>query len=295
MAIKLEMLRTFQIVAEHGTLAQAADRLGRTPSAISMMLSQLEDQLGAALFEADRKNRLTPLGLMVLEEGSRATEVFDRSVEAIRRHALSTAGTVRIAAVPSATVTLLPRAITAFRKARPQVRLEISDVDSAAVMRALQRDEADLGIVSAPVGGASAATEVMQDLLGIICHPDGPIARAARTPGGADCPRGWDLLRLEPLLANPLCRLVRDPIVDALADQAVLSARNTASLLAFVGAGLGATILPSSVMTADRSGLLFIRPDAPEMRRSLLVRDNPKRQLSPASRAFREMLFRGGE
>jgi DNA-binding transcriptional LysR family regulator len=294
MAIKIEMLRTFQIVSEHGTLAHAADILGRTPSAISMMLSQLEDHIGAALFEADRKNRLTPLGLMVLEESSRAIEVFDRSVEAIRRHALSTAGTVRIAAIPSATVTLLPKAITEYRKQRPQVRLEISDMDSAAVMRQLQRDEADIGIVSATVGSAAAAAEVMQDVLGIICHPDGPIAVAARAPQAADCPQGWDLLRLEPLLSNPLCRLVKDPVVDALADQAALSARNTTTLLAFVRAGLGATILPSSVMTAETSGLLFIRPHAPAVRRSLLVRDNPKRQLSPAARAFREILCRAG-
>ena len=290
MAIKIEMLRVFQVVAAQGTSAQAASMLGRTPSAVSMVLSQLEAHVGAPLFEADRKNRLTPLGLMVLEEGGRATDVFDRSVEAIHRHALSTAGTVRIAAVPSAMVTLLPRAIAAYRLERPQVRLEISDVDSKAVLRRLQQDEADIGIVSADTQGATTATEILQDALGIICHPDGPIAAAA----AAGSAKGWGLLALEPLLANPLCHLVKDPTVDTLMDRATLTARNTMTLLAFVRTGLGATILPSSVMTAEAPELLFIKPDAPEVRRRLLVRTNPRRQLSPAALAFWNSLVKAG-
>ena len=95
MTIKLEMLRVFRTVSEQGTLAAGARILGRTPSAISMTLTQLEDDIGAPLFETDRKNRLTPLGQLVLEESRRATDVFERSTEAIRRHAVSTAGIVR--------------------------------------------------------------------------------------------------------------------------------------------------------------------------------------------------------
>ena len=137
MSIKLEALRCFVNVARCGNLAGAADALGRNPSAVSMMLSQLEQHIGAPLFESDRKNRLTPLGQMTLEEADRAVATYDRSVSAIERHSRSTAGTVRIAAVPSASMTLLPNAIIEFRKMRPDVRLEISDVDSAAVFRRL--------------------------------------------------------------------------------------------------------------------------------------------------------------
>ncbi|MEL6121714.1 MAG: LysR family transcriptional regulator, partial [Pseudomonadota bacterium] len=42
MAIKIEMLRCFRAVADSGSLADAAEILGRTPSAISMMLRQFE-------------------------------------------------------------------------------------------------------------------------------------------------------------------------------------------------------------------------------------------------------------
>ena len=60
--IKLEMLRCFGAVAQAGNLGDAAVRLGKTQSALSMTLKQLEEHLGERLFETERKNRLTPLG-----------------------------------------------------------------------------------------------------------------------------------------------------------------------------------------------------------------------------------------
>ena len=64
--MKLELLRVFAVTAGQGSLSLAAAQLGRTPSAVSMALAQLEGHIGGSLFESDRKNRLTPLGLLVL-------------------------------------------------------------------------------------------------------------------------------------------------------------------------------------------------------------------------------------
>lgn len=67
--VELEMLRTFVALAEAGNISDAAKRLFRTASAISMTLKQLEQEVGGELFETDRKNRLTPLGAFMLETG----------------------------------------------------------------------------------------------------------------------------------------------------------------------------------------------------------------------------------
>lgn len=282
MAIKLEMLRTFRIVAEEGALNPAAERLGRAPSAVSMTLAQLEDHIGAPLFESDRKNRLTSLGQRVLEESSRATDVFDNSVAAIGRHAVSTAGTVRIAAVPSATITILPGVIAAFRRIRPDVRLEISDVDSAAVRRRIKTDAADIGIVSDAAGDASDGNVIFEDDLGIVCHSDGPIAQAA---AAIDEP-SWALLEREPIIANPLCRLVDHPCVPPLLDACNLEARNTTALLSFVRARLGATVLPRSSVQHQSDAVAFLMPtDLPTRRHLRRIRDET-RHLGPAAEAF---------
>lgn len=93
---------------------------------------------------------------LILAEAIRATDVFATSTEAIRRLTTSFAGTVRIAAVPSVTATLLPAAIAAFRASHPDVRLEISDPDSATVL---------------PEGAAA----MLGDAIGFV-RPEDPVA-----------------------------------------------------------------------------------------------------------------------
>jgi DNA-binding transcriptional LysR family regulator len=299
MSLKLEMLRVFRLVAEKGTLALAADALGRTPSAVSMMLAQLEAQIGAPLFETDRKNRLTSLGQLVLDESRRATDVFDRSVEAISRHALSTSGIVRIAAVPSATVSVLPGVLTAFRAAWSDVRVEISDVDSAAVRRRVQRDEADIGILSArPIlsgssGDMAEGELILSDDLGIVCREGGAIHRAHLAQGGTS---SWDLMAHEPLIANPLCLLVDDPGIRALLAASNLAARNTTAILSFVRSGLGASILPYDAIAGQPEGVEFFVPSRPIARRELRKVRQEGGRPNPPLEAFWALLdgTRGG-
>lgn len=285
MAIKLEMLRVFREVAEKGSLSGAAEALGRTPSAISMMLAQLEANIGAPLFETDRKNRLTALGQTVLDESARATDAFGRSVDAIRRNANSLAGTVRIAAVPSATVTILPDVIASFREARPEVRLEISDVDSRSAERRVLLDEADIGIVSTAQDHAGRGELVFEDELGLVCRAGGPTSRGADEDG-----LSWDLIRHEPMIANPLALLVDHAAVRDMLDACNLEARNTLTLLSFVRAGLGTTILPKAALIGSPPDLRFIAPKDPPVRRQLRKMRRDEGAMSPAVQAFWEAL-----
>jgi len=285
--MKLETLRVFRIVAEKGTLALAADALGRTPSAVSMMLAQLEIQIGAPLFETDRKNRLTALGQLVLDESCRATDVFDQSVEAISRHALSTGGIVRIAAVPSATVSVLPAVMTAFRAAWPDVRVEISDLDSAAVRRRVQRDEADIGILSARPGDMAEGVLILSDDLGIVCREGGAIHRAHLAQGGTS---NWGVMAQEPLIANPLCLLVDDPGIRLLLAASNLAARNTTAILSFVRCGLGASILPFDAIAGQPDGIEFFVPSHPIARRELRKVRQEGGRLNPPVEAFWDLL-----
>ena len=278
MTIKLEMLRVFRVVAEKGNLAGAADVLGRTPSAISMMLAQLEEDIGAPLFETDRKNKLSPLGILVLDESGRATDTFSRSVDAIRRHAASLAGTVRVAAVPSAVGTILPDIIHKYRAERPDVRLEISDVDSDSVRRRIALDQADIGILSTTPDDRNGGEPILRDRLGIVCNASGAIAKSGT--------ESWELFSLESMIANPLCALVSHPTVKEANEKSNLEARNTTALLSFVSANLGATILPQSALDKDRSDLVFIAPNDPVVHRELRKISRANSRFSPAAEAF---------
>jgi DNA-binding transcriptional LysR family regulator len=284
MAIKLEALRCLVTVARHGNLSGAADALGRTPSAVSMMLSQLEQHIGAPLFQSDRKSRLTPLGLMTLEEAERAVSIYEQSVAAIERHSRSTAGTVRIAAVPSVSMTLLPHAIAKYRKTRPHVGLELWDVDSAAVFRRLELGAADIGLASGTVPPSLDAIELTTDPLGIICHAQGPIALA---PG----PTTWSSLALETFIDNGLCMLVEEPDVRDMLKASPLTALNTTTLLSFIRAGFGATILPERALPPERGPLRYIQPEGIVYQRRILLVQQRDARSSPATRAFKDLLI----
>ncbi|MGQ7845796.1 LysR family transcriptional regulator [Granulosicoccus sp. 3-233] len=281
--MKLEMLRVFRIVAEKGSLAAAADALHRTPAAISMTLAQLTESIGAPLFETDRKNRLTPLGRLVLQECHRATDTFDRCTDAIQRHVRATAGTVRIAAVPSAAVSLLPLAIASFRRDHADVRLEISDVDSAAVRRRIHTDDADIGIISATPSDTRKEDVILTDRLGIVHAGNGAIAEALRDP---DVRPGWHLLSLEPLIANPLCDMIDHPQVASHLARCTLQARSTTALLTFVQNGLGTTVLPSNAITSGMVNVAFVQPDDPPAYRELRKIRHEEKRLSPVAEAF---------
>jgi DNA-binding transcriptional LysR family regulator len=133
MAIKLDMLRIFIVVARVGRLADAADIMGRTPSALSMSLKQLEDHLGEPLFETDRKNRLTALGEFVLRQADQEVQQFDKMISEIEGFARAKRGKVRIAAVPSVAATIMPIVMARHLKECPDVAIDLRDMESRSV------------------------------------------------------------------------------------------------------------------------------------------------------------------
>lgn len=269
MAIKIEMLRCFATVAQTGNLAEAASRLGRTQSALSMTLKQLEEMLGQRLFESDRKNRLTQLGEQVFELAQTELHQFDYTVEAIQACAKSRAGLIRVASVPSIAAQVFPLAIRVLTERHPGLRIELRDTDSQQVVDALTRGRVDLGIAS----GEHSLNDVRSALLfsdtyGLICAPDHALAQQAEPPR-------IEQIKTTPFIRNNLLGLIEtSAFQEAIADTRV-SVHNTMSLTAMVRTGAWVTVLPRSVVRFMSPDLIF-RPlqDLPDHRKvSLLMRN----------------------
>lgn len=252
MTIKIEMLRTFAAVARCGNLADAADKLARTPSAVSMTLKQFEDHLGAPLFESERKSKLTTLGSVVLDEAVGEIDHFERTVAAIERFARSEAGLVRIAAVPSVAESILPHVVRSFLRDHPGVWIDIRDMDSDAVLRELERERVDIGLAT----GGGMATEIDRDELfsdafGVVCGADHPLTDSGQ-------PLSWDALQPWPFIANGLCRHIADEAFQRVYARSQLMVHNTTSLLAMIRAGVGVTVLPRLVVDGAEHRLVFL-------------------------------------
>ncbi len=279
------MLRCFVAVADCGNLADAADRLGRTPSAVSMMLKQFEEHLDAPLFESERKSRLTALGAFTFDQAMRELDHFERTIAAIDHFSKAKAGFVRVATVPSVAEAILPIAVRDFRRDHPDVQIEIRDMDSAAVLRELDRERVDLGLATAPGAGAEfARQELFSDAFGVICRSDHPLAEKPT-------PIEWSTLGSWPFMANGICRHITDEEFQRVFTSSRLMVRNTTSLLALVRAGVGVTVLPRLAIERAEKALCFLPIADPSARRRIDVLRRNHNKPTPADQAF-EMAIR---
>ncbi len=284
-AIKIEMLRCFQAVAEHGSLTGAAEALGRTPSAISMTLRQFEDHVGAPLFESARKSRLTPLGELIRAEAARELLHYARTIDSITALARAEAGHVRLSCTPSVAQTVMPPILRGFTAARPGVSIDMRDADSDAVRRHLLEGRADIGLATLPALPGFRRELLFSDPYGVVCPAGHPLAR--------DWPRlTWSDLAGVGFIANGLCAQIGDDAFQPILAASRLMVRNTASILSMVRSGAGVTILPQMAFAPEFGDLAFLPLADADARREVWMMTPDPGSLSPAAEALADAIRR---
>jgi len=278
--IKHDMLRHFVAVAETGSLAAAGARLGRSPSAVSMMVKQLQDSLGAQLFMGDRKSQLSPLGRFVLDQAKSEISHLEATNRAITKFAATGGGLIRVAAVPSVAGAVLPSALKTFGKDFPDVQIDLRDMDSSAVVRGVQDGMYDLGIATAPASALNVQRDVFcEDPFGVICAADHPLAKVK-------APLDWEQLDGHALIMNPLAVTLAAPALQNRLKHATVTAHNTLSLLALVQAGIGMTVLPRMVTQMAWAPIKFVAVTDKEAFRQIDLLQPPNAQPSAAIKAL---------
>ncbi len=243
----LDVLRSFASGVELGSFAKAAERLGRSTSAVSAQLKKLEDQAGTPLLrKAGRGMALTDAGEVMLGYARRLLELNDEAVAAIRGREL--AGRIRLGLQEDFGETLLPEVLGRFARAHPQVRIEARIARNAELLDHLHGGRLDLAL--AWQAGARAAHA---EHLGAV--PMRWIGAAASPPRAFDRGEPLPLVMLE-----PPC-LLRTTAIDALdrsgvAWRVAFSSASLAGVWAAVAAGLGITLrtplgLPAGVQLLD--------------------------------------------
>lgn len=286
MALKIEMLRCFAAVARSGNLSDAARTLGRTPSAVSMMLKQLETHLGEPLFETDRKSKLTALGDFVHEQAERELKQFDDTVKTIEGFAKAAHGHVRIAAVPSVAGSIITQVFARHISEFSKVDIEIRDMDSSSIIRELLKDRVDIGVATLGEQNAGLHSQfLMADTFGVICAKEHFLASDSG-------PVDWKKLEGERLIANSLSAGIDANQSRALHSKALLTAQNLTSLTAMVRAGIGITILPEMAIQALPSPDFVFRPLMnPDAIRPIHLLRKENVTLSPSAQILERHIF----
>ena len=147
----LRILRYVDEVARTGSIRKAADHLNVTASAVNRRIMDLEEELGAQLFERrPRGVRLTAAGevfVHYLREQDGGVERMKSQIEELRG---LRRGTVRIACSQALALDFLPREIANFRIRHPLVSFAVKVLDHEQAISALAAYEVDLVLVFRP-------------------------------------------------------------------------------------------------------------------------------------------------
>ncbi|MFY7941454.1 MAG: LysR substrate-binding domain-containing protein [Burkholderiaceae bacterium] len=237
----LDVLRTLSTGIELGSFAKAAERLGRSTSAVSAQLKKLEDQVGEPVLRKQGRGMvLTPTGEVLLGYAQRLLALNDEAASAVREVELQ--GEVRLGMQEDFSDSLLRGVLGSFARAHPRVRVQARLARNAELLQQIERGKLDLALAW-DVGTSTPHAQ-----------------RVARLPlqwaGSAETPfemASWPAPL--PLAALDAPCLMRSAAIAAL-DKAHIPWRiafNSSSLAgvwAAVRAGLGVTVLPSAGLPA---------------------------------------------
>lgn len=141
----LDVLRTFVTGVDLGSFAKAADRLGRSTSAVSAQLKKLEDQLGMPVLRKEgRGMTTTPAGESLLGYARRLLELNDEAANAVRGAEL--AGSVRLGIQQDFGEQMLTEVLGRFTRVHPQVRVEARVARNSELMELLGGGKLDLAL-----------------------------------------------------------------------------------------------------------------------------------------------------
>jgi len=290
-SITLRQLRAFVMVADAGGFAAASHRLHLTPSALSILIKEMESLLKVRLF--DRTTRNTVLSQAGIEFYPLAKKVLDdlgRAVESTQDLEQKKRGTIRIACSPLYSSTLLPKLILRYREQYPAITVYVLDSLNQPAVARVSSGEADLGIVpERPSPPELAQERLFRDRMTFMCKPDHPLAARKSVT--------WAQVLREPLVSLTLdftMRLQAD-LFKYSSDLVLNPAHNVSFITTALGMvqwGHGVTAQPESAVALLPPFGLVARPIRnPVVFRHISLFYKRGYELSPAAQSFREFLY----
>jgi len=288
--LNLRQLQSFVTVARLGSFTRAAHLLHLSQPALTKQVRQLEQTLSVRLFDRNTRTvELTRIG----KELAPAIEQLLREIEAIvtstRGLAEKSRGVIRIAALPSISSTILPRAVARFRDSYPGISVILKDILAQHLVTMVKEEEVDFGIGS--LNGTDPEikfTLLLTDRIVVVFPPGLPLERKKA-------------IELKDLTGLSLILMDKESSVRRLVDRAfeeagefptpAFEAVYMSTAAGMVRAGLGVALLPSSAFdTGELTGLCSRSIKHAPLTREIGVIQKPRRSLSPAAESFLKTL-----
>ncbi len=134
-------------VAQQGTLGRAAETLNLSQPALSKTLNELEQLTGTRLFERGRLGaQLTLVGEQFLTHAVKVLDALNSAGQALNRKEGLNNDIVRIGALPTAALGILPTVIGQFHKQQKDITLQVATMNNTMLLAGLKSGEIDIGI-----------------------------------------------------------------------------------------------------------------------------------------------------
>jgi len=285
-------LRAFLLVAQYRSFSRAAAALFITPSGLSLLVRELETQLGVRLFDrTTRQVALTNSGTELLAVAQRNLQELDSAISQIGRPSGESSPSFSLGAPTFWTASVLAQAIKEFRSQSPRFRLQLFDGDTATIMPKVENGTLDIGLgfFFKHLPGIRQTPLFRFSLMMIRANADHGPHRSSMTWSALKNER---IVSLQPSL--PLQRLIDRHLAKAnVVYQPSLVLNYLNSQIAMVGAGEGVAIVPSFTLPeCQRRGLMTRRLINPVVHLDLCQIRKGGKKLPPIAEEFTAFLQR---
>lgn len=282
-------LRAFLLVAQHRSFSRAAEALFITPSGLSVLIRELETQLGFRLFERTTRHVTpTPYGAELIAVVQRTLAELDSATSRLGQSANQARQSLVLGAPPLISANILVPAIKEFRAHRPSLHIHLYDEKVATILQLVQSGKLDMGLGTFGSAVGVRRTPFLSSPLVVIRADKDPSIRRATTT--------WSALGHEKLITLQPTGHIQQVVSKHLAQAGIKARANTTinlldTQIAMVEADEGVAIIPSFGLAACRNRKVFVsRLVHPVVTIGLHLISNRAKRLPPGADEFTAFL-----
>jgi DNA-binding transcriptional LysR family regulator len=256
--MNIRQMRYFAVLGDELHFRRAAARLHISQPALSRSIQQLEDALGFALLERNKRNvGLTPAGAAWLDGCRSMIATLDTTMNRARGAARGQIGEVRIGYTDIAVAGILPTVVRSFRSACPSVTITANHGCSQAQIDDLDADRLDVGFLTGPWSRPGYETWIVQTdtLVAVLPERHRLALKPALSPSDfahepfvTGEPRFW---------AHFDCHFRALCTRAGFQPRVVQHASNNEAILGLVACGIGVSIQAETIRMALRNGVVM--------------------------------------
>lgn len=289
--LSLKQLRAFVSVAEANSFTAAASMLNLTQSAVSLLIRELESELGLKLLDrTTRSVRMTDAGAELYPVAARVLQDLGAAVAGSRELTALRRGRVRFACSPLQSSLFLPRAISAFTAQYPHISIVLRDSPGGEIVDLVASGEVDLALGVATVDSPFISSETLANDDLLLIYPRSYHWSARKQ-------RSWKDLAPHPFIALGKYNTTRY-LVDhhaALAGVRLEPSYEVAfvwTAIGLVAADLGISLIPGYARSIVQKypEVAMQAFEAHHIQRPISLLQRRQRTLSPAAATFADFL-----